>query len=151
MRYVLVHCTSTEVRTSTSAGVICQWWWLTLPNPFSIFPAGVLETQEAPFILWDTPGWSDSDNDYARLKLGYILDGNVPNCFDLNSQRISPQHPSFIEKPEQADKVHCVCIVIPCNFSDDIEKYRHRVRDVKECAKDRGEPPYGPFGHIEWF
>ena len=109
-------------------------------------PAGVLETKEAPFVLWDTPGWSINDTAYARDKLGYILDGNLPNHFDLSGRVISRQDCYFNTEPGQADKVHCMCIVVPCGFSSYSSTYMDRIRDIKECAKDRGEPPPYPFG-----
>ena len=93
------------------------------------------ETQEAPFVLWDSAGWSDSD--YQSGKLGYILDGNLPNRFDL-SQAISPQTRDFIIAPDPADRVHCMCFVVPCEAGSDAE-YMRRLKEMKKYATDRGE------------
>lgn len=93
------------------------------------------ETKEAPFILWDSAGWSDSD--YQSGELGYILDGNLPNRFDL-SQAITPQSRDFISAPDPADRVHCVCFVVPCEAGSDAD-YMRRLKEMKKYAMDRGE------------
>ncbi|BDA43871.1 probable interferon-induced protein 44 [Coccomyxa sp. Obi] len=98
-----------------------------------------LETKEAPFVIWDIAGWCDHGSAHKRFELGYILDGNVPNRFDL-SQSISPQSRDFITAPNQADKVHCMCLVIPSTFSCYNGEDMCRVREMKKYATDRGIP-----------
>ncbi len=103
------------------------------------FLAGTLETQEAPFVLWDSAAGSSVYSDYKCGELGYILDGNLPNRFDL-SQAISPQSQHFITSSDQADRVHCMCFVVPCDFAASCDRgYLVRVREMKEYAMDHGE------------
>ncbi|BDA43870.1 probable interferon-induced protein 44 [Coccomyxa sp. Obi] len=97
---------------------------------------GNLDNQEVPFVLWDTPGWSNIN--YKCGELGYILDGNAPHRIDL-SQPISPQSLDLITAPHQADRVHCVCFVVPCRDCFDSD-YVSRMREMKQFAVDRGIP-----------
>ncbi|BDA43869.1 probable interferon-induced protein 44 [Coccomyxa sp. Obi] len=97
---------------------------------------GIEEAQEAPFVLWDSPGWSDTL--YQNGELGYILDGNLPNRFDL-TQAISPQSHNFVVAPDLADRVHCVCFVVPCQAGSNAD-YMRRLKELKKDAMDRGIP-----------
>ncbi|EIE25680.1 hypothetical protein COCSUDRAFT_60694 [Coccomyxa subellipsoidea C-169] len=81
---------------------------------------------------------SPQDREYQAGELGYILDGNVSHGFDL-SQPIHPQSRDFFAYPALADRVHCVCFVVPsCSASD--QEYTTRLKQMKKFAMDRGIP-----------
>ena len=91
------------------------------------------ETEIAPFALWDCAGWTDRD--YQSGEPGFLLDGNLPDRFDL-SQAISPQSSDFVTAPDLADRVHCVCFVVPCDAASD-QDYMNRLKEMKKYAMDR--------------
>ncbi|KAK9815950.1 hypothetical protein WJX72_012481 [[Myrmecia] bisecta] len=93
-------------------------------------------SKDVAWSLWDSAGWSDSD--YQTGELGFILDGNLPDRFDLAST-ISVQSPGFNSSPMLADKVHCVCFVVPCESATD-EAYIKRLQEMKNFARTRGIP-----------
>lgn len=98
--------------------------------------AGEMETQEAPFNLWDCAGYSSSCKIYTCNDLGHILDGHVPNGFDF-SQPISPQAKDYITAQDLANRVHCICFVVFCAAIYEWECTL--IKTMKECAMDRGE------------
>ena len=92
------------------------------------------DAKEAPFSLWDCAGWTD--HEYQSGEPGFILDGNLPDRFDL-SQAISPQSRDFVTAPDLADRVHCVCFIVPCEAASD-QEYMKRLKQMKKFAMDRG-------------
>lgn len=85
--------------------------------------------------LWDTMGWGV--NDYKQGELGYILDGNLPDGCQLD-HAISAQTPGFNAKPGIGDRVHCVCLVVPCDSATD-ESYMQRLCEMRQFARARGK------------
>ncbi|KAL0025651.1 hypothetical protein WJX77_001097 [Trebouxia sp. C0004] len=83
--------------------------------------------------LWDSMGWGA--NDYKQGELNYILDGNLPDGCDLD-RAISAQTPGFRAQPTLGDRVHSVCMVVPCDSATD-ESYMKRLCEMRQFARAR--------------
>ena len=79
-------------------------------------------------------GWGVKD--YKKGELEYILDGNLPDRCKLD-QGISFKTPGFNQTPTAADKVHCVCFVVPCGSASD-ESYMARLCEMRDVVRTRG-------------
>lgn len=62
-----------------------------------------MEFGETNFQLWDAMGWSKSD--YNSGELGMLLNGHLPDGFDLSQRAIGLLAPGVVAKPSLAQKV----------------------------------------------
>lgn len=90
--------------------------------------------QKVHWKLWDTMGWSASD--FRQGELGYILDGELPDRCRLDQSNLArtPGLNSGVQ-----DRVHCICLVVPCDSATD-EAYMLWFREMVQFARNRGKP-----------
>lgn len=88
--------------------------------------------------LWDTMGWGV--NDYKQKELEYILDGNLPDKCNLQ-QGITHKTPGFKLEPTLEDRVHCVCVVVPCQSASD-RSYMQRLQELRNIVRSRSKSAY---------
>eukprot|EP00052_Salpingoeca_macrocollata_P009191 m.72607 g.72607 ORF g.72607 m.72607 type:complete len:462 (-) comp16977_c0_seq3:24-1409(-) len=117
------------------------------------------------FSIWDTMGWHPEF--YASGELGYILDGNIPDKFNLaQNKTITPRSPGFVAQPTLAQQVHHLVLLVAlsdCDDADVLARMRNcattaRARDVRtsiiltrvdERWKDVGEDVSRIYTHEE--
>ncbi|KAI9138880.1 hypothetical protein BKA69DRAFT_1127004 [Paraphysoderma sedebokerense] len=86
-------------------------------------------------VLWDTKGWDK--NSYEQGELNYILDGNIPDFFDL-SRPITYSVPGFNQKPTILDRIHVMLLLI---FASSISaEYFEKMSKFRDAARIRNIP-----------
>lgn len=76
------------------------------------------ELGEANFCLWDAMGWAS--NDYNSGELAMLLNGHLPDGFDLGQRAIGLSSPGFVASPSLAQQASsallltCNIVTLPC-------------------------------------
>ncbi|XP_071162519.1 interferon-induced protein 44-like [Mytilus edulis] len=93
------------------------------------------------FRLHDTRGL-EADQGMDAHGMCYLLDGNLPDRFQFNpSAPVTPDITGFVAKPQFADKIHCVVIVIDGSTVDVMpEKVIEKMKGFQIHMNQRGIP-----------
>ncbi|XP_052213304.1 interferon-induced protein 44-like [Dreissena polymorpha] len=93
------------------------------------------------FRLCDTRGL-EINQGLDILEFNYLLDGNIPDHYQFNPVvQFCPDHPAFVYKPRNTEKIHCVLYVIDATTLGDIPpKLVDKMSNFQRLVNQKGIP-----------